>query len=269
MTAPGAWIRALWPMLAAVVAWKLLDGGFELLLEPGAEPVVAVAATAVAAVVAYVAVEMVLLDRDASEIGLGSRRAIPQLAVGVSGGAGAFGAVVAIAWLLGWYEPDGLQLPAPGVFVAAVLTWLFVAAGEEIVFRGMVLRRAAIAWGSAIGLVVSALVFGAAHLPTAGSWHEAMLLGASGTLLFGVAWLAARSLWLPIGLHLGWNLTQDLLLGSGAGTEAALTDARLDAPVWAMGRSDTPEAGIVALAVCAAVAIVTWSRRDTSRSNIL
>ena len=50
--------------------------------------------------------------------------------------------------------------------------------------------------------------FGAAHLGNPGaSWVAAVGTGLGG-VMYGVAFLGTRSVWLPFGLHLGWNLAQ-------------------------------------------------------------
>src|SRR3970282_2242046 len=70
-------------------------------------------------------------------------------------------------------------------------------------------------------VLLSSLVFALAHAgnPFA-SWTSTIGLIAAG-LFLAYAWLRTRRLWLPIGLHLGWNFFQGTVFGlSVSGTTA-------------------------------------------------
>src|SRR5207248_365510 len=62
-------------------------------------------------------------------------------------------------------------------------------------------------------IVVLSILFGAAHLRN----PHATLLGAANTALIGiffsVAYLRTRALWMPFGMHFGWNMTLGMLFG--------------------------------------------------------
>lgn len=262
-----AWTRsatALWPMVAAFAAWKLvalaLDGAAPELARIGLTSVVF---GAVAACVAYVGVEVVLLGRSPADIGLATSGAVRGVAGGLVLGALVMGAVFLVFWVCGWYRPSGLLDRSPGLVGVALLGWCLVALTEEVVFRGMVTRRIASAWGTVPALVLSALVFGAAHAGTAVDASRAVVIGASGALLFGSAYLLTKTLWLPIGIHAGWNIVQDAMLGGDGAIRpgATVIDAELTGPVWATGGTSGPEAGIVALAACATVGLMMLVRR--------
>jgi hypothetical protein len=77
--------------------------------------------------------------------------------------------------------------------------------------------------------------------------------------MLGAAFVVSRSLWLPIGIHLGWNAATVAIFGtngSGAGTRDALLQAQTHGPVWLTGGPFGPEAGLIAVAVCTVVTVV-------------
>lgn len=90
------------------------------------------------------------------------------------------------------------------------------AAFEELVFRVLLLSGFAVVLspirgGRWIAVALSAALFGAVHLDNPGaSWVAAVGTGLGG-VMYGIAFLGTRSVWLPFGLHLGWNLSQGLL----------------------------------------------------------
>lgn len=90
------------------------------------------------------------------------------------------------------------------------------AALEELLFRVLLLSGLAVALsrvprGRWIAVLLSAALFGAAHLGNEGAtWVAAVGTGLGG-VMYGIAFLGTRSVWLPFGLHLGWNLAQGVL----------------------------------------------------------
>lgn len=88
-------------------------------------------------------------------------------------------------------------------FYLAVL--LFGAAGEEMIFRGYAFQLLVEKIGPFATVLPVGVLFGIAH-----SWNpHATGLGILNTILWGIllgyAFLRSHDLWLPIGLHYGWN----------------------------------------------------------------
>jgi uncharacterized protein len=96
------------------------------------------------------------------------------------------------------------------------------------------------------------VVFGLLHLLNA----HASLQGAvaimleAGVLLAG-AYLMTRRLWLPIGIHIGWNFTQGGVFGVAvSGTPATgVLRGVLSGPSWLSGGIFGAEASIVAVII--------------------
>jgi len=142
-----------------------------------------------------------------------------------------------------------------------------VAVTEEVLFRGVIFRLLERRGGTWIALAVSALLFGLVHLvnPGATIWG-AVAIAIEAGLMLGAAYAVTGSLWLPIGLHLGWNVTIVAIFGtipSGSHARDALVTATTDGPVWLTGGGFGPEASVIAVLVCsiATAALLVAARR--------
>ena len=89
-----------------------------------------------------------------------------------------------------------------------MLTWIIISFVEELSFRGYIMQGLGRAWGMPLAVVVSSLLFGAVHAlnPNANALGVANIVVVG--ILFACAYLVTRSLWLPVGLHIGWNLAE-------------------------------------------------------------
>jgi membrane protease YdiL (CAAX protease family) len=131
------------------------------------------------------------------------------VAAGAGGGAGIF--LFALASRMAILE----RVPVPGswpVDVGFILVVLaFGAVGEELLFRGYAFQLMVRTMGEYAAVLPAAVLFGFAHMRNEGI----TALGIFNTVLWGVllgyAFLLTRALWLPIGLHFGWNGVMPLL----------------------------------------------------------
>jgi membrane protease YdiL (CAAX protease family) len=89
------------------------------------------------------------------------------------------------------------------IFYLAVV--LFGAAGEEMIFRGYAFQLLIEKIGPFATVLPAGVIFGLAH----SSNPHATVLAVLNTMLWGVllgySFLRSHDLWLPIGLHYGWN----------------------------------------------------------------
>ncbi len=215
---------------------------------------VVVVPTVIACVGVYLLFVLWIERRHARELALAE--APVGLAAGIGLGVGTMGITVGTIWILGAYDVAGWN------GLAALLTPLAIAVSsgfiEELVFRGVIFRITEEALGTWTALGVTAALFGAAHLmnPNATIWG-AMAIALEAGILLGAAYVAARSLWLPIGLHLGWNFAQAGLFGatvSGVDIRGLVT-ARFEGPELLTGGAFGPEASVAAVAVGLATAV--------------
>jgi membrane protease YdiL (CAAX protease family) len=223
---------------------------------------------AVVMIVAYRSLVRVLEQRPADE--LQDSRALRELAPGVLVGAGLFALVYAILWALGTVTLRGFGgLGGVGHALAIAVE---SAVGEEIVFRGVVYRRLEERVGTGIALLVSAAMFGLVHASNTGAnWVSTLAIALESGVLLGLAYAATRSLWLPIGLHFGWNFTEGGIFGAAVsgGRYSGLIDAPLSGPPLITGGAFGPEASLAALVISLSASIAlgwyvvhagTWRR---------
>ncbi|MDZ7637344.1 MAG: type II CAAX endopeptidase family protein [Bryobacterales bacterium] len=154
-----------------------------------------------------------------------------------------------------------------GALVLFLVLILFSAIGEEILFRGFPLQRLHETFGPIPAVLVTSLVFGWAHSGNLSITGVAL----ANTLLWGVifacAWLKSRDLWLPIGLHVGWNWMLPLLGVELSGFTLEVTGYRLvgGGTIWD-GGAYGPEAGILTTALAPVMLVLLW-RAPIRRSS--
>ena len=222
-------------------------------------PTAAASLSALAACVlgwaAYAAYVRLVERRPLTEFG--RRAAFAELAAGLVIGAVLFGTTLAVLAALGVYRIHGTR--ELSVLIIPLAASIGAGVMEEILFRGVVFRIAESSLGTWSALAISAALFGLLHLVN----PRATLLGAlalvfeAGVMLAG-AYLLTRRLWLPIGIHIGWNFTQGGVFSvpvSGL-RSTGFFDATLSGPVWLSGGDFGAEASVVAVAVCVALAVV-------------
>ena len=102
------------------------------------------------------------------------------------------------------------QAALPMGFSFLTIAFAFVAFGEEILWRGLVFRLLEHQWGFALAAVISSAAFGGMHMIPAG--RSLGLFGLLNLILLGgvfcLLYRRAKTLWLPIGFHFSWNVTQ-------------------------------------------------------------
>lgn len=181
-----------------------------------------------------------------------------HLAAGLALGFGIFALVVAIAALLGVYRITGWGTLEGWVdfFMAAGLVAGFV---EEVLFRGIIFRWVEELAGSWAALAVSAGLFGLAHIMNDNATlFSSVAIAIEAGLLLGAAYMLTRSLWLAIGLHAGWNLTQGLVFDVNVSGYAVdgIVEAQLSGPEWLSGGAFGLEASVIALVVATGAGLV-------------
>lgn len=128
-----------------------------------------------------------------------------ELGFGLLLGFGLMTVCVLIAMALGIYRIDGLDSWHNLLPTGVALSLPFF---EEMAYRGVVFRILEEKLGSWVALVLSSLVFGAAHLTNGG---ENLAGVASIALVYGplltAPFMLTRRLWMSIGFHGAWNYT--------------------------------------------------------------
>jgi len=147
-----------------------------------------------------------------------------------------------------------------GLHGAPILAWGllwgfgFLAVGffEEFLFRGYALYTLADGIGFWPAAIIMGLVFGRAHMGNGGETY----IGIVGTILFALFASAmlrrTGSLWLPVGVHAGWDWGQSFFFGvsdSGFQAPGHLLSPHIQGPAWLSGGTVGPEGSIVTLMV--------------------
>ena len=156
------------------------------------------------------------------------RRRLGEFAVGflITGSAAAL-QQLGLAWASGdaWQLNEGLT----GELVVQHLRWaLNSVLYEELLFRGYLLYQAIQLLGARRGIWLSALAFGIYHWFTFGviphliaMAYVLLLTGAFGGMC-ALAFVKTKSVFAPIGLHLGWNLVSYVVFSAGPAGAALL-----------------------------------------------
>jgi uncharacterized protein len=194
--------------------------------------------------------------------------------------------VFALHWVEGWIVVTGFfsvhirELPFPLALLGPALAFTAIGVGEEVVFRGYILRNAAEGlrgltghgprgetWAVFAAWVLSSLLFGLYHIfNPASSWISTVNLFLVG-MLFGLPVVLTGRLGLAIGLHIAWNFAQGTIFGfpvSGNefGSVAFIVTERRGPALWTGGEFG-PEAGLVGLLaiVVGSLLILAWVQR--------
>ncbi|MEU4236173.1 type II CAAX endopeptidase family protein [Actinoplanes sp. NPDC026619] len=218
--------------------------------------------TAVAALAAYAWIVRRTEKREPDEVALaGSRRGLGR---GVLIGVALFTAVIANIALLGGYRIDGWG--SVGGTVALVGFMAAAAVTEELIFRGVLFRIVEGRFGTWWALGGTGLLFGLSHLfnPHAGLWGAIAVAVEAGGML-AACYAATRTLWVPIGLHFGWNFAEAGLFGtevSGNNSPEGIVHGVMSGPAALTGGSFGPEAGLYSVLAGVIVTVVfMWLAR--------
>ena len=197
---------------------------------------------------------------------LGLKTAAPNLAAGVGIGAGLFVSVYVVLGLMGVVRIEGFAGQA-GVWVALAGA-LAAAVGEELAIRGGLFRVVEDMAGTLVAVLVSAAIFGLLHAANPGAnLVSSVSIALEAGVLLGLAYALTRSLWLPIGLHFGWNFTEGGVFGAAVsgGQSHGMIKAAVVGPDLLTGGAFGPEASVVAVVLSLLLsAAMAWLvvRRD-------
>ena len=186
------------------------------------------------------------------------RRLLPDTGIGFGIGILYFIIVTGVIALLGGYKVGEIA-PDWTALAKSFFSFLVVAVGEEVLFRGIIFRMIDERWGTAAALIVSALIFGFVHImnDNATVWSSVAIAVEAG-LLLGAAYKWAGNLWLPIGIHWAWNFFQGPIFGfavSGNGTSSLIKPV-IEGSEWLTGGTFGAEASIPAFVLGLAFAVL-------------
>jgi membrane protease YdiL (CAAX protease family) len=203
-----------------------------------------------------------------------TRASVRNLALGLAGGVGAAVLALAPPILTGAasFAPNP-DTPEWGASLFVPLLLLFGAAGEEILFRGYGFQVLLRAFGTYATILPTAVLFALLHAGNPNAWdYKLGLVNTAGfAVLFGYAFLRSRDLWLPIGLHYGWNLTLPFFGVNISGITMRVTGYVLEwkaGPLWS-GGDYGPEASVLTSAMFVLLGLYLWKAPVLRQPNPL
>ena len=189
--------------------------------------------------------------RPLADVGLeGTRASIINFSLGLVLGGGAAALMLLAPLLAGTghlIQNSRSQATVP-TFLFYLFTLLVAATGEELIFRGYAFQLLVEKMGPFATILPVSVIFGVAH----GANPHSSRIGVVNTIIWGIllgySFLRSHDLWLPIGLHFGWNVVLPLfgVNLSGLTIEVTRYSYRWDlSPVWS-GGDYGPEGGLLA-----------------------
>ncbi len=146
-----------------------------------------------------------------------------------------------------WTEPRAFWL-----FAINLGTLAAAALAEEVAFRGYPFQRLMESVGPTMATVVMSIFFGVVHIWNTDASLISVLVTMLAGVLFSVAYLRTRALWLPWGMHFAWNVSMGVMLGlpvSGITDFSTLIQTQTVGARWLTGGGYGPEAGLFTFVV--------------------
>jgi membrane protease YdiL (CAAX protease family) len=199
-----------------------------------------------------------------------NRASARNLALGMAGGMGAAALALTppLAVHAAWLAPSSPSVTWD-VFLFTALLMLAGSAGEEILFRGYGFQTLLQSWGPFTTIFSIGALFGVMHSANPHSTWIGILNTSGFGVLFGYAFLRSMDLWLPIGLHFGWNFTLSLFGVNVSGLTIKLIGHEMvwnTGTLWSGGEYG-PEGSVLTSMVLVALALYLWKAPVRSQSS--
>ncbi|MCX8063075.1 MAG: CPBP family intramembrane metalloprotease [Anaerolineales bacterium] len=166
------------------------------------------------------------------------------------------GVIFLLELVFGWLKIEGFAWQVGDishlwieVFLVAIL-FILVGWTEELLSRGYHLQNLVEGLNLPAGMIISSLIFAMLHQANPSFTLSAFLGLFSAGLFFCFAYIWIGNLWLPIGLHIGWNFFEGVVFGfqvSGLTNLPKLIYHSVSGPEWMTGGEFGPEAGMILL----------------------
>jgi membrane protease YdiL (CAAX protease family) len=146
------------------------------------------------------------------------------------------------------WEHQTLASVFSGTFLA-LFTFILVGWSEELLSRGYHLQTLSSGSNLLFGLIGSSIIFGLLHIFNPNSTWVSLIGIIFAGLFLGFGYIRTKQLWLPIGLHIGWNFSEGVIFGFPVSgwNGFQITDNTFTGPVLMTGGPFGPEAGLIVL----------------------
>jgi membrane protease YdiL (CAAX protease family) len=186
------------------------------------------------------------------------------------------GLIYLLEWVFGWLvvESFAWQVESWGNLAVSILVMvaLFSLVGwqEELLSRGYWLQNLSDGLNKSLGVLLSSAIFALAHVFNPNlSWQAFLGLFLSG-LFLAYGYVRTKQLWLPIGLHIGWNFFEGTVFGFPVSGQYyyQLVRQTVIGPDIITGGAFGPEGGLLLLPalLIGAIGVYGYTRnRDNTR----
>lgn len=202
-------------------------------------------------------------NRRVVELGLWwNRSSAGNLVWGMVGGAASAGLVLLPPLAVGAAHlvPAPANEASAGTIIFVIGLLAAGAAGEELFFRGYGFQVMLRSLGAYATVLPVGIAFALLHSNNPNASWPGIANTAGFGILFGYAYLRSRDLWLPIGLHFGWNLTFPLFGAYLSGLRIGMTGYELSwtaGKIWS-GGDYGPEASVLTSGVLPLLFVFLW-----------
>ena len=156
-------------------------------------------------------------------------------------------------------EPKGASVT---LFVMGIIRIVLIVIMEEVVFRGFFIQKLVVSENQWVAIVASSVLWSFLHIPNmihSGLSIIPIIIGTVSFVILGIAlgfaFLNTESnLWLPLGIHLGYNNAFSTIGTFFQGTLSA-SSLLVGEPSWA------PESGLVGVLLATTILIVVFLLR--------
>lgn len=181
------------------------------------------------------------------------------------------GVIFLIELAVGWLHIEGFNWQTENssnlwqeIFRVALL-FILVGWTEELLSRGYQLQNLVEGLNKPIGVILSSLIFAILHQTNPSFTLSAFIGLFLAGLFFCFAYYRLGNLWIPIGLHIGWNFFEGVVFGfqvSGLDNLPKFIQQNVAGPVWLTGGAFGPEAGgILAVGLLTGIGLLLGYQR--------
>jgi hypothetical protein len=185
-----------------------------------------------------------------------------EFATGIACGAGGAALIVILALVSGLanFNTAPFAERAWGGIPLLAIVLLFGSVGEELIFHGYAFQHLVRNMGEFATVLPVGILFGLLHLGNQNVTLLAVVNTIAWGVLLGCAYLRTRALWLPVGMHFGWNVAMPFLGVNLSGFTIAMTGYELHwrtGVLWGGGAYGL-EGGLFATMVLAGLFVVLY-----------
>lgn len=172
-----------------------------------------------------------------------------RFAPGLLPGVILIGSIFSLEIIAGWIKVNGFDFN-PSLLLSFFIFQLLVAAGEEISFRGYILKNLMGETGIRTGIILSSFMFSAIHLPSFVYYGLDISRGVLAFMIVGLLGAIASIIYLNYGLrsaiafHFAWNFLQYNVFNLSENQQGIMEISLLEQNLLTGGNYG-PEAGIL------------------------